>query len=257
MPRMMRRLCVALAIGPLAACATAGKDSNVGERPDANGGGKPDGSTQPPPDAAPLPDAPPGQTQLTLSQTNDMTPAAGQGQACGHSVFNNTVATADNSWYRVFKLSDYGVTGAFSVQRVTFYSDYAWGGSTTSQPATLKIGTYAGTLEVDRLTPASITNIVSQPISIPDNTGAPAAVVTNVTATIPAGANLIVEIDLPDGNADGNYFYIGVSAGGEQKKGYIRATPSACGFTSPTSLVSPTGLNIANNAVLLTVTGTK
>jgi len=256
MPRMMRRLYVALAIGPLAACATAGKDNGLGEHPDA-GGNKPDGSTQPPIDAAPLPDAPPGQTQLTLSQTNNNTPAAGQGQACGHSVFGNTVSTADNSWYRVFKLADYGVTGAFNVQRVTFYSDYAWAGGGTSQPATLKIGTYSGALEVDRLPAASITNIVTQPVTIPDNTGAPAAIDTNVSATIPAGSNLIVELALPDGDADGNYFYIGVSAGGEQKKGYIRATPSGCGFTSPTSLVSPTGLNIANNAVLLSVTGTK
>ena len=214
-----------------------------------------DGATVPPVDAAPLPDSPPGQQQVTLSQTNDMTPAAGKGIACGRGGL--FPSTADNSWYRVFKLTDYQINGAFNVQRVTFYSDYAYAGSGVTQPATLKIGTYSGTLDADTLATGSITPITSMPITIPDNTGAPAAVATNITATIPAGSNLIVEVALPDGAATLNEFYIGVSAGGEQKKGYIRATPSTCNMVTPTSLVSATGLNRPDNSVLLTVTGTK
>jgi len=246
----MRWLYLALVV---TGCASAGRDeAGVNGRPDGGGMNK-DGSTQPPIDAPPLADAPPGQQQITLSQTNDMTPAGGKGVACGNSL----LGTADNSWYRVFKLSDYQINGAFNVQRVTFYSDYAYAGSGTTQPATIKLGSYAGTLDADTLMTGSITPIASVPITINDNTGAPAAVATNVSAVVPAGSNLIVEIALPDGYATGNIFYIGVSAGGETKKGYIRATPSACNVTTPTSLTSPTGLNKPDNSVLLTVTGTK
>jgi hypothetical protein len=256
----MRLLYLAFAV---CGCATAGREEVAGGRPD---GGHPGGGTGkdamviPPADAAPLPDAPPGQQQVTLSQTNDSTMAVGKSIACATSILGEQVGTNDNSWYRVFKLSDYGVTGAFQVQRITFYTDYAWGGSTVTQPGTIKIGTYAGTVDADTLTVASITNLTSKPVTIPDADSADGIdppVVVDVSATIPAGANLIVELSLPDGVNDGNFYYIGVSAGGEMKKGYIRAAPAGCNFTSPKSLTSATALNHPDNSILLTVTGTK
>ncbi|HEY5920827.1 MAG TPA: hypothetical protein VIV11_04115 [Kofleriaceae bacterium] len=246
-------------------CATAGREEVVGGRPDGGGGGGggsgtgKDAMVEPLPDAAPLPDAPPGMQQVTLSQTTNNTMAVGLAIACSSSILNVPIGTRDNSWYRVFKLSDYGIAGAFNVQRVTFYSDYAWGGTGVTQPATVKIGTYAGTLEADTLTVASITPITSKPITIPDadsSDGVDPPVITDLTATIPAGANLLVEIALPDGYNDGNFFYIGVSAGGETKKGYIRATPAGCNMTAPKSLTSATGINRPDNSILLTVTGT-
>ncbi len=255
----------------VAGCATAARDdmgggNTVGGRPDGGPpGGGDDASTidaPPPPDAAPLPDAPPGMQQVTLSQTNDTTIAAGKAIACGSSdpIFGFPVSTSDNSWYRVFKLSDYGITGPFTVQRVTFWSDWAVAGTGTTQPATIKIGTYSGTLDADTLAVGSITYITTQPTTIPNadsENGADPPVETNVTATIPAGSNLLVEVALPDGSAAENLFYIGVSAGGETKKGYVRASPTGCAITTPTSLVSAGGLNRPDNAVMITVTGTK
>jgi hypothetical protein len=248
----------------LPACATASREDVAAGRPDGGGhGGGPgkDADVLPLPDAAPLPDAPPGMQQVTLSQTNDTTMAVGASIACATSFLGQTLYTRDNSWYRVFRLSDYGITGAFNLQRVTFYTDYAYGGTGVTQPATLKIGTYAGTVDADTLAVGSITQIASQAITIPDADSADGVdppVVTDFTnVTIPAGANLIVELALPDGSGDGNFYYIGVSAGGETHKGYIRATPSGCGFSTPTSLTSATGLNQPNNAILLTVIGTK
>lgn len=248
----------------LSACASASVEDMVGGRPDGGGpgpGSGKDANMMPLPDAAPLPDAPPGMQQVTLSQTNNTTLAAGRAVAClgRDPIFNLPAGTRDNSWYRVFKLSDHGITGQFNLQRVSFYTDYAYGGSGVTQPATLKIGTYSGTVEADTLTVASITPITSMPITIPDadsSDGVDPPVETNISATIPAGSNLIVEVALPDGYNDGNFYYIGVSAGGETKKGYIRATPSGCNMTSPKALTSAGGLNIADNSVLLTVTGT-
>ena len=176
------------------------------------------------------------------------------------SVFGVPWSTRDNSWYRIFKLTDYGITSAFNLQRITFYSDYAYGGTGVTQPASLKIGTYAGTLDGDTITTASITNLMTVPVTIPDgdsSNGVDPPVITDVTVSIPAGSNLIVELALPDGYNDGNFYYIGVSAGGEAKKGYIRATPTGCNMTTPKSLTSAGGLNVADNSILLTVTGTK
>jgi hypothetical protein len=259
----MRRLLFVLpsiaTLGLLGACATAAREQpEVGGRPDGGPmGSNKDGGMVVLVDAAPLPDAPPGQQTKTLSQTNNNTIAAGASVACGTSAFGIPLGTNDNSWYRVFKLSDYGVNTAFQVQRVTFMTDYAYAGSGTTQPATVKVGTYAGTVEANTLTTGQITHLASAPTTIPDadaTNATPAPVVTDIAATIPAGSNLVVEISLPDGVDDGNFFYIGVSAGGETKKGYIRATPSGCGFTTPSSLVGQLGH--PDNAVLLTVTGT-
>jgi hypothetical protein len=256
MARMKGLLYLVLVTG----CATAGREEVVGGRPDGgpgpgSGTGK-DGSVEPLPDAAPLPDAPPGQQQVTLSQTNDNTMAVGKAIACSSSLLGIPVGTRDNSWYRIFKLGDYGITSQFNLQRITFYSDYAYGGTGVTQPATLKIGTYSGTLDGDTIATASI------PITIPDadsSDGVDPPVITDVNPAlaIPAGSNLVIELALPDGYNDGNFYYIGVSAGGENHKGYIRATPSGCGFTTPKSLTSATALNKPDNSILLTVTGTK
>ena len=245
----------------LAGCATASPQS---QPPDSGGmvGGRPDGGVDahivPQPDAAPLPDAPPGQQTVTLSETNDMTVASGKAQACASRdpIFNLPLGTSDNQWYRVFKLADYGISGAFNLQRVTFYIDDAEAGSGTTQPATIKVGTYSGTLEQDTISPGSITNLATQPISI-SNAASGTSVVTNISATIPAGSNLIVSLELPDGSNDGNFFYIGVSTGGETKKGYLGST--GCSLTTPKALTSPTpgGLGFTDNSILLTVTGTK
>ena len=244
------------------ACATAAREEVVGGRPDGGpggGGSGKDGSVMPIPDAAPLPDAPPGQQQVTLGQTNNMTLAPGLAVACSSSIASIPIATRDNSWYRIFKLTDYGITGAFTLQRITFYTDYAYGGTGVTQPASLKIGTYAGTLDGDTITTASITNLMTVPVTIPDadsSDGVDPPVITDVTIPIAANSNLIVEVALPDGYNDGNFYYIGVSAGGETHKGYIRATPTGCGFTTPRSLTSATALNKPDNSVLLTITGT-
>ena len=143
---------------------------------------------------------------------------------------------------------------------MTFWTDYAYAGTGTTQPATIKVGTYSGTIEADTLDTTKITSLATQAVTIPDAdsaNGADPPIATNISATVPAGANLIVEIALPDGYNDGNFFYLGVSAGGESKKGYLRATPSGCNMTSPKALTTAGGLNRADNAALITVTGTK
>jgi hypothetical protein len=252
--RAMRWLLFALAV---TGCATAGTselepivgtDGGVVSRPDGGGNTFV-------PDAAPLPDAPVGQQTATLQQTNDLTVTPSEvGCQRRDPFFNFVIATRENSWYRVFKLSDHGINGPFSLQRVTFLTDWALAGTGTTQPATIKVGTYAGALDADTLDLAMITPLTSANITIPnaDATQAqPAPVVTDITAMVPAGANLIVEVAAPDGLANENIFFLGTSNGGEAKRGYIRS-PHCSNITTPRAIT----LVSANKSALISVTGT-
>jgi hypothetical protein len=236
-----------VAVVTVAGCATAGKDDHqVGNRPDSGIHGT-DGNNQPLPDSAPLADAPPGQTAVTLSQTGDMTLAAGAGIACG-----NALGTGANNWYRIFPLSEYGITTTFHVQSVSFMVDYA-SGVGGAQPGQVKLGTYTAALDTTTLA-GTITPLTAATISIPDgdsNTAIPPPVVAPISTDVPAGSNLVVELDVPDGTAVGDYFYIGVSTAAETHASYIKYPQ--CGASVPTTLAS---LGHTNNKILLTVTGT-
>ena len=166
---MRRSLFLVLAV---AGCAKAAPEGGgmIGEPADGGMPPRPDsGGTVFVPDAAPLPDAPLGQQTVTLSQTTDTTVAPSE-IGCYYSdpIFGFTLATAENHWYRVFRLADYGITGAFSLQRVTFYTDWALAGTGTTQPATIKVGTYGGTVEANTLDTTQITSLASKDITIPN-----------------------------------------------------------------------------------------
>lgn len=256
--RPMRTLLYIVALA-VTGCAKAGPSDidipDPGFSADAGITIRPDAENVFVPDAAPLPDAAVGQQTKTLQQTNDTTVTPSEvGCKYNDPFFGTLIATAENHWYRVFKLSDYGITGAFNLQRVTFLTDWAVAGAGTSQPATVKVGTYSGTLEADTLDPAQITVLQSANIMIPNadaTAGQPPPVVTDIAATIPAGASLIVEIAVPDGAANESIFFLGVSDGGEAKKSYISA-PGCTAFQTPTRL----GNIRANKSALITVTGT-
>ena len=78
----------------------------------------------------------------------------------------------------------------------------------------------------------------------------PGTVDVPITATIPAGSNLVVEVDSPDSSGS---FYIGTSAGAESKPGYISTTNTDCALPTPTSMSQVAGHTAS---ILLTVTGT-
>lgn len=239
-------------------CAKAGPTDipDPGFSADAGISVRPDGTTNVPvPDAAPLPDASSGQQTQTLQQTNDMTVSPSE-VGCKYTdpFFGTVIASAENHWYRVFTLADYGITGAFNLQRVSFLTDWALSGTGTSQPATIRVGTYGGTVEADTLDPAQITMITSANITIPNadaTAGQPAPVVTDIAAAIPAGSNLIIEIASPDGIGDESIFFLGVSDGGEAKKSYI-SSPDCTAFTTPTKVSTIR----AGKSALISVTGT-
>jgi hypothetical protein len=132
----------------------------------------------------------------------------------------------DNSYMRVFDLvNDFSISGPISVTSVDFGIELA-DGATGSQPVTVNIYTLSGSLLFSNLT-----LIASQPISVPDQS----LTILNVpiSASIPAGSLLVVEIYTPDGQISGNSFFVGSNGLGQTGPTYLAAAD--CGVPQPTN----------------------
>jgi hypothetical protein len=243
--RLMRWLLVSLLA--VAGCAQAGKaNSIIGGLNDA--GATSDGNDFPEADA-PLIDAPP--QQITLSQTTSNAITRNHSFAC--FVDGTASITYQNSYYRVFTPADHGITSTLHISQVTFGIESASAGIGTTQPAQVKLGTYAATPAGITLDLTKVTSLASASIQIPDGEGTTMAV--PIKADLEPTSRLIVELSVPDGQARSNSFFIGTNGGGERKPGYTRAVD--CDLLSPTTMQSvaaqiPTG----ETDIILTVTGT-
>jgi hypothetical protein len=180
----MRRLLVCLAI---AGCARAGKENSiVGGLNDARPRG--DATEIPPPDASSI-DAPAQQITLTQTTTNAI------------ALENSFWCPQDaNSYYRVFTLADYSITGTLHVTQVDFGIQDAIAGQVgATLPATVNIGTYGATPGGTTLDLSQIRMINSVGIKIPS--GSATAMTVPITADIAPTARVIVELAVPDGSA--------------------------------------------------------
>jgi hypothetical protein len=232
----VRLLAFATAAGLLVlGCATA-EPSN---RPDGGDNGGGDGGA----DAGnTAPDASPGTpVQITISHSMSQVITAGNSVAC---VNEADQFHSDNSYYRVFDLQSFGVTGPLQVSMVQFGVEQATGAA-GSQPAVVRLHTLTGTvLSTANLSLLSTANptITDQSTSILD---------VPVTAMVPAGSRLVVELNTPDAQTVGHSFFIGSNEGGQTGPSYLRAPD--CGVNEPTDT---TGLGFPNMHVVMNVIGT-
>ena len=191
---------------PAAPDAGFAADAPQGDTPDAS---VPDTDAPPgAPDAAPsAPDARPA-GPITLSQTTSdaiTVDAAG----CRNGLREN----GENRYYRAFKLADHGVTGALAVSEVAFgvyraSSDLF----SVSQPVAVRLHTLSGdVVRADRLT-----SLGEASVQVPDTSTA-TNVTVPITATVPAGATLVVEVAVVRSS---HTFYLGANTGGESKPAY-------------------------------------
>ena len=243
------------------ACASAGNSEETG-RPDGGGlhplhdapaGTAPDASGQMhdafvPIDGAVVPNS------VTLSQTTSATLTSRHAIACPGS---DGVGTSQNSYYRVFDLAAAGITTAFVVSKVSFQIEDSESAAGNGSVVAVRVGTYTGTPGAT-LTPASIvvasSNDTVQVPEVDEVTTSPGGTVdAPVTATIPAGSQMVVEVDSADGT-DLWQFYMGTNAGGESGKSYI-STQSQCTNPGKTPKVI-SAVAAAEVDLLLTVTGT-
>jgi hypothetical protein len=252
------------ALTAVAGCATAGPGTNnnggspdakpLPGTPDAMIPGRPDAMIPGTPDAPVVnqPDAMMS-TPVTMSETGSSTIEPGTAVSCNQ---NTTYYTAENSYYRAFRPSDFGVSGAFHVANVAFAVESATAGA-GSQSVTVKIHSYTGTLGGSSLDTSQMTQLGTATVVVPD-TSAGETVTANVTATVPAGSNFVAEVLVPDSiagesgsNNQNNIFFIGANTGTETMPGYIRAP--GCSTPDPTSM---SGLGLGQISVIMTVSGT-
>jgi len=207
-------------------------------------------------DGSMLVDAPGTQTR-TLAQTNVQTIKAATSLACGSS---SGPGTAANNYYRVFDLAAYGITTDFHVTKVSFQVEACHSYiSGNGAAVAVRVGTYSGTPGATLSSASMVVLASNATVMVPEviESGTPpttpgGTVDAPITATIPAGSKLFVEVDAPDGT-NRYYFYMGANDGGETGFGYVLAP--VCNITSPKN-ISSVNTSFPNVNLLLTVTGT-
>jgi len=191
------------------------------------------------PDAPPGPDAAPN--TATLTQSSSQVVLSANSVSC---VGDLTGYHADNSYYRVFDLADFNITAPFQVTSVEFGVEESASTSGT-QPVDVILHalangssfTVADLVEIGRHD-ESLGDLVETTHTVP------------VSATVPVGSQLVVEIFTPDGRTMGNTFFIGSNQDGESAPSYLRAAD--CGVTEPTLMTALTP-NIVH--MVINVTG--
>jgi len=230
----------------LAACATAGgdDDDDIVSVADASPPGTPDASPPGTPDATPTgtPDARPSTpVELTITQsTNTTTITALNSISC-----NAAGLHSNNSYYRVFNLSTFGITSAYNVSKISLGIEIATAGAGGTQPATVRIHTLSGALTL-----ANLTQVGTVATTIAD-TAVGVVIDIPVTAVVPAGSLMVVEVFTPDGQAAGHSLFVGSNTLGQTGPTYLSAVD--CAATEPTDVAT---LGFPDMHMVLTVTGT-
>lgn len=179
-----------------------------------------------------------------ISESTSNTIVAGNSIACatpsGHT---------DNSYWRAYTLTDFGISHDFSVCSVQIGVEDASSGSGTGQPITLNL--YSSSQAFPTGFPGSLTLVgTTGSITVPDQSLTLLDV--PVTGIVPAGSQLVVEVFTPDGQIDGNLFFIGSNAAAETAPSYWSAP--ACLHPAPIALA---GAGFPNMRIVETVTGTE
>jgi hypothetical protein len=211
-----------------AGCAKGKANGDGGDTGDDTGDGSGDGIDQPDASVVDRPDAaghedPPdagdtGGGEVTITHSNSMALEAATGVSC-QSGFGDK----KNSWYRVFDLPAMGINGAVDVDQVTFGVQEASAGD-GSQFVTVKLHRLQGDFVV-----ANLTQLGTAKVSVPDETLT--LVDLPLTATVPAGATLVAEVTVPNGEVRGDYFFPGANSAGQTGPTWVK---SECGGPQPT-----------------------
>jgi hypothetical protein len=158
---------------------------------------------------------------VSLTQSTSQDLVFGTSMACFDWASGNTLA---NSYYRVYDLPTYGITDSLKVNGIEIGIEEA----TTSvgqQLLAVKLYTLNGDFVVSNLTLIAsanytITDQVLTKVTLP------------ITAVVPAGSKLVVEVYSPNLSSDNNLFYLGANSEPETGSSYIRSV--ACQIDEPT-----------------------
>ncbi len=238
----------ACALVGLVACASAGVGGGGGDdEPTIDAAVPIDGRTIDAPETdAQMVDA--GPTDVTLTQTTSASVGSNNSIACG----NSDGTTAENSWYRIFRLADANITSGLRVTAVTFGVQEAQG----SPAVQVKIGTYSGNVQPppSQLDAALISPITAVTFNVPNTAPAAATTVTvPIIANVPPLSQMVVEVFSPNLLGTSKYFYLGGNSAGEAKPAYLRAPSGTCATPQPRST---TALGFPTSHLVISVSGT-
>ncbi len=199
------------------------------------------------PDAGPVPNASPerrGEACGPITLTHSLSQAVfpGNSWAC----FNPATGHADSRYLRAFDLAAFGVPEGFAVCEVQIGIENAQANTQTggggTQPLLVNLYTSNPPFPGGTLTP-----IGGAAFEVPDQ--ALTVVPLPLGGVAPAGSELVVEIFTPDGQAAGNFFFIGSNPDGETGPSYVQAAPCAVPFPVPTAEIDFPDMHIVINVV--------
>lgn len=175
-----------------------------------------------------------GATAQTLTHSTSMT-VANTNVACNSGTAPNTTSS-DNAYFRFFNLASFGVTGAYDVTNVQY-------GVATLRTPTLLAG-FPVTVKLYTTTsatfptgfPASYTEVATATTFIQE-LQAGTLITVPITATIPAGSNLLVSVSYAAQEAASlNQIFLAANSLGQTAQTYIQST--ACSILTPSTMAS-------------------
>ena len=187
-----------------------------------------------------------GQLPLSDGSSTTITHSSSQTIITGNSVSCNAGGLhTNNSYFRAFNLTNFGITEDFNISMVEIGVEQATGTGGT-QPITVYLYTSSSAFPTGY--PGSLTQIGTANINVPDQ--ALSLFQIPVVGTAPAGSELVVEIFTPDGQTTNNSFYIGSNNLGQSGPSYLMAAD--CGVTVPTDVAA---IGFPGMHIVMNVTG--
>ena len=166
--------------------------------------------------------------QIVITHSNSLIIDTGTSISC-----NNYGVTHENSYYRVFDLyNDFFINADWHIENIVLGAAYTQAGQTQALSAILKFYSMS---DGSPLVLDSLTLIGQQEIYF-DNDDDEVLLNFDITVPIVAQKNtqLVIELFIPDGQDDENYFFIASNSLGQTDPSYIRA-PN-CDFPEPIDL---------------------
>ncbi len=181
-----------------------------------------------------------GPIVLTHSLSQAVFP--GNSWAC----FNPATGIADTSYWRAFDLGAFGIPGDFAVCEVQIGIENAQANTQTGGGGTQPL--FVNLFASDAPFPGgALIPIGGGQFEVPDQALTVAAF--PVGGIAPPGSELVVEIFTPDGQAAGNFFFIGSNPDGETGPSYVQSGPCAIPFPIPTAEIGFPDMHIVLNVI--------
>src|SRR6266513_4176266 len=164
-----------------------------------------------------------GTCPSTITESTSQAIVDGNSVAC-----NDGVGHTDNSYWRAFDMATFTGGQEYDVTSVSFGIESATSGSGTGQPVTVNLYIESG---APFPTGTRTLLATSGELNIPDQ--ADTIFTVPLIAVVPAGTlELVMEVFTPNGQAQGNLFFIGSNTDPETVLSYISAAD--CGNPDPT-----------------------